>query len=87
MPFCPFCFRVPLLKLSIRKKGTLIIKGLLRNLGVIFCFRIVILTRAHGQVALGFGRGFWGSGLRIFSGSPLARCWHKLCQPEASTRA
>ena len=34
MPFCPFCFRVPLLKLSIRKKGTLIIKGLLRNLVV-----------------------------------------------------
>ena len=32
MLFCPFCFRVPLLKLSIRKKGTLIIKGLLRNL-------------------------------------------------------
>ena len=30
MPFCPFCFRVPLLQLSIRKKGTLI--GLLRNL-------------------------------------------------------
>ena len=34
MPFCPFCFRVPLLKLSIRKKGTLIVKGLLRNLGI-----------------------------------------------------
>ena len=32
MPFCPFCFRVPLPKLSIRKKGTLIVKGLLRNL-------------------------------------------------------
>ena len=32
MPFCPFCFRVPLIKLSIRKKGTLIVKGLLRNL-------------------------------------------------------
>ena len=32
MPFCPFCFRVPLLKLNIRKKGTLIVKGLLRNL-------------------------------------------------------
>ena len=32
IPFCPFCFRVPLLKLNIRKKGTLIIKGLLRNL-------------------------------------------------------
>ena len=28
----PFLFRVPLLKLNIRKKGTLIIKGLLRNL-------------------------------------------------------
>ena len=31
--FCPFWFRVPLLKLNIRKKGALIIKGLLRNLG------------------------------------------------------
>ena len=27
MPLCPCCFRVPLLKLRIRKKGTLIIKG------------------------------------------------------------
>ena len=28
----PFLFRVPVLKLSIRKMGPLIIKGLLRNL-------------------------------------------------------
>ena len=28
----PFWFRVPLLKLNIRKKGALIVKGLLRNL-------------------------------------------------------
>ena len=29
VPFCPFCLRVPLLKLSIGKKGTHIVKGLL----------------------------------------------------------
>ena len=34
VPFCPFWFGVSLLRLSIRKKGTLIIKGLLRNLDV-----------------------------------------------------
>ena len=32
VPFCPFYFRVPLLKPTSRKKGTLIMKGLLRNL-------------------------------------------------------
>ena len=31
--FYPFCFWVPLLKPNSRKKGTLIIKGLLGNLG------------------------------------------------------
>ena len=34
VPFCPFYFRVPFIKLNIRKKGTLIVKGLLRNLGL-----------------------------------------------------
>ena len=33
MPFCPFYFKVSLLKPNGRKKGTLITKGLLRNLG------------------------------------------------------
>ena len=33
VPFCPFYFGVHLLKPNTRKKGTLIIKGLLRNLG------------------------------------------------------
>ena len=32
MPFCPFLFGVPFLKPKSRKKGTLIIKALLRNL-------------------------------------------------------
>ena len=32
VPFCAFCFKVPLLKLNILKKGTLIMKGLLGNL-------------------------------------------------------
>ena len=32
MPFCPFYFGVSLLKLNSRKKGTLIINGLLWNL-------------------------------------------------------
>ena len=32
LPFYPFSFWVPLLKPNSRKKGTLIIKGLLRNL-------------------------------------------------------
>ena len=31
VPFCPFSFWVPLLKPNSRKKGTLIIKGLLGN--------------------------------------------------------
>ena len=35
VPFCPFCFRVPLLKLSIRTKGTLIVKGRLRDLNTV----------------------------------------------------
>ena len=33
VPFCPFYFRVPLLKTNNKEKGTLIIMGLLRNLG------------------------------------------------------
>ena len=32
VPFCPFWFGVPLLKPNSRKKGTLIVKGLLENL-------------------------------------------------------
>ena len=32
VPFCPFHFRVPLLKPNNKAKGTLIIMGLLRNL-------------------------------------------------------
>ena len=32
VPFCPVCFRVPLLKPTSRKKGTLVTTGLLRNL-------------------------------------------------------
>ena len=32
VPFYPFCFWVPLLRPNSRKKGTLIIKGLLGNL-------------------------------------------------------
>ena len=36
MPFCPFSFWVPLLKPKSRKKGTLIIEGLLGDLGVEF---------------------------------------------------
>ena len=32
VPFCPFCLGVSLLKPNMRKKGTLIIKGLLGNL-------------------------------------------------------
>ena len=35
VPFCPFSFLVPLLKPNSRKKGTLIMKGLLGNLGVL----------------------------------------------------
>ena len=34
VPFCPFQFRVLLLKPNSRKKGTLITNGLLRNLDV-----------------------------------------------------
>ena len=34
MPFCPFYFGVSLLKLNSRKKGTLIINGLLGNPGI-----------------------------------------------------
>ena len=33
VPFYPFSFWVPLLKPNSRKKGTLIIKGLLGNIG------------------------------------------------------
>ena len=33
VPFCAFLFGVPLLKPNIKNKGTLIIKGLLGNLG------------------------------------------------------
>ena len=33
VPFCPFYFGVSFLKLNSRKKGTLIINGLLGNLG------------------------------------------------------
>ena len=36
VPFCPFYLGVSLLKLNSRKKGTLIIKGLLGNL-VMYC--------------------------------------------------
>ena len=32
VPFCPFYFRVPLLKPNSKKKGTLIVMGLLRKL-------------------------------------------------------
>ena len=32
VPFCPFYFRVPLLKPNSKKKGTLTVMGLLRNL-------------------------------------------------------
>ena len=32
VPFCPFCFGVSLLQLNSRKKGTLILNGLLGNL-------------------------------------------------------
>ena len=32
VPFCPFSFWVPLVKPNSRKKGTLIVKGLLGNL-------------------------------------------------------
>ena len=32
MPFCAFHVWVPFLKLNMKKKGTLIVKGLLRNL-------------------------------------------------------
>ena len=32
VPFCPFYFRVPLLKPNSKKKGTLIVMGLLGNL-------------------------------------------------------
>ena len=35
VPFCTLYFRVSLLKPSRRKKGTLIAKGLLRNLALI----------------------------------------------------
>ena len=35
VPFYPFSFWVPLLKPNSRKKGTLIIKGLLGNLAVV----------------------------------------------------
>ena len=47
MPFCPFCFRVPLLKLNIRKKGTLIVKGLLRNLESLY---FNVLKRVKGNL-------------------------------------
>ena len=32
LPFCAFYFGVSVLKQDIRKKGTLVVKGLLRNL-------------------------------------------------------
>ena len=41
VPFYPFSFWVPLLKPNSRKKGTLIIKGLLGNLGKGKGFRVV----------------------------------------------
>ena len=51
--FGPFCFKVPLLKLNIRIKGTLIMKGLLGNLVISsismfsFCFWVhAILLQA-----------------------------------------
>ena len=34
MPFCPFYFGASLLKPNTRKKGTLVIFGSLRNLGI-----------------------------------------------------
>ena len=41
-PFCPFWFRAFWLKLNMRKKGTLIIKGLLRNLEVVVCVMVPV---------------------------------------------
>ena len=35
VPFCPFYSGVPLLELNSRKKGTLIVNGLLRNLAMV----------------------------------------------------
>ena len=47
VPFCPFCFGVSLLKLNSGKKGTLIINGLLGNLGTrTLCRRTLLLAFA-----------------------------------------
>ena len=46
VPFCPFYFRAPLLKPNSREKGTLIIKGLLRN--QVSCQQ-GLAKKAHGK--------------------------------------
>ena len=54
MPFCPFYFGVSGLKLNSRKKGTLIINGLLGNLGTL---RQIIRLTTNGFQDLGLQSG------------------------------
>ena len=61
VPFYPFFWGVPLLKPNSRKKGTLIIKRLLGNLGFMVLGSRVLESRVEGFVGLGFrvlGFGF-----------------------------
>ena len=64
VPFYPFSFWVPLLKPNSRKKGTLIIKGLLGNLGSGDVrgvgFRVLGTVRVISPCSLGFNLGGLG---------------------------
>ena len=56
-PFCPFCFRVPSLKPSFRKKGTLTIEWLLRNLEVVQLVLVGVVD--FSALYFGLGRVSW----------------------------
>ena len=54
VPFFPFYVRVSLLKLNVRKNGTLIIQGLLGNLGLRLRVEdFVVEVLAHGGLEKG----------------------------------
>ena len=52
VPFCPFYFRVPLIKPNSKKKGTLIVMGLLRNLATVH-------SGGWERLSVGLKRGVW----------------------------
>ena len=52
VPFCPFYFGVPLLKPDNKKKGTLIVMGLLRNLVLFHTAALVSRTRFRRENSL-----------------------------------